>query len=91
MSGLMLLSEAQMLRIEPDFPLSHGVPLGDDRSAKREKKKRRVRRGPPEQTLPAVRRAVINAFTIPTARIRCPHCQQHFQCEDSILPKWGCG
>jgi SRSO17 transposase len=55
-------------------------------TAKREKKKRRVRRGPPEPTLPAVRRAVINAFAIPTARIRCPHCQQHFQRENSTLP-----
>jgi len=31
MSDLMLLSEAQMRRIEPYFPLSHGVPRVDDR------------------------------------------------------------
>ena len=30
-SDLMLLSEAQMRRIEPFFPLSHGVPRVDDR------------------------------------------------------------
>ena len=31
MSELLLLSEAQMRRIEPYFPLSHGVPRVDDR------------------------------------------------------------
>ena len=31
MSDLMWLSEAQMRRIEPYFPLSHGVPRVDDR------------------------------------------------------------
>jgi putative transposase len=31
MSDLMLLSDAQMRRIEPFFPLSHGVPRVDDR------------------------------------------------------------
>jgi transposase len=31
MSDLMLLSEAQMRRIAPYFPLSHGVPRVDDR------------------------------------------------------------
>lgn len=31
MSDLMLLSDAQMRRIEPFFPLSHGVPHVDDR------------------------------------------------------------
>lgn len=31
MSDLMLLSDAQMRRIEPYFPLSHGVPRVDDR------------------------------------------------------------
>jgi len=31
MGDLMLLSEAQMRRIEPYFPLSHGVPRVDDR------------------------------------------------------------
>ncbi len=31
MSDLLLLSEAQMRRIEPHFPLSHGVPRVDDR------------------------------------------------------------
>ena len=31
MSDLILLSEAQMRRIEPYFPLSHGVPQVDDR------------------------------------------------------------
>ena len=31
MSDLMLLSEAQMRRIEPFFPLPHGVPRVDDR------------------------------------------------------------
>ena len=31
MSDLWLLSEAQMRRIEPDFPLSHGMPRVDDR------------------------------------------------------------
>ena len=31
MSDLVLLSEAQMRRIEPYFPLSHGVPRVDDR------------------------------------------------------------
>ncbi len=31
MSDLFLLSEAQMRRIEPYFPLSHGVPRVDDR------------------------------------------------------------
>ena len=30
MNDLMLLSEAQMRRIEPYFPLSHGVPRVDD-------------------------------------------------------------
>jgi hypothetical protein len=31
MSDLIWLSEAQMRRIEPYFPLSHGVPGVDDR------------------------------------------------------------
>jgi putative transposase len=31
MKDLFLLSEAQMRRIEPHFPLSHGVPRVDDR------------------------------------------------------------
>ena len=31
MSDLFWLSEAQMRRIEPHFPLSHGVPRVDDR------------------------------------------------------------
>jgi transposase len=31
MYGLWLLSEAQMRRIEPYFPLSHGIPRVDDR------------------------------------------------------------
>lgn len=31
MSDLMLLSETQMRRIEPYFPLSHGIPRVDDR------------------------------------------------------------
>ena len=31
MSDLPMLSELQMLRIEPYFPLSHGVPRVDDR------------------------------------------------------------
>jgi putative transposase len=31
MEDLLLLSEAQMRRIEPYFPLSHGVPRVDDR------------------------------------------------------------
>ena len=31
MSDLFWLSEAQMRRIEPHFPLSHGVPQVDDR------------------------------------------------------------
>lgn len=31
MSKLVLLSEAQMRRIEPYFPLSHGIPRVDDR------------------------------------------------------------
>lgn len=31
MSELIWLSEAQMLRMEPYFPLSHGVPQVDDR------------------------------------------------------------
>ena len=31
MSDLFLLSEAQMRRIEPFFPLSHGIPRVDDR------------------------------------------------------------
>ena len=31
MSDLWLLSEAQMRRIEPYFPLSHGIPRVDDR------------------------------------------------------------
>ena len=31
MSDLLLLSEAQMRRIEPYFPLWHGVPRVDDR------------------------------------------------------------
>ena len=31
MTDLFLLSEAQMRRIEPFFPLSHGVPRVDDR------------------------------------------------------------
>ena len=31
MSGLFLLSERQMARISPFFPLSHGVPRVDDR------------------------------------------------------------
>jgi transposase len=30
-SELWLLSEAQMRRIEPYFPLSHGIPRVDDR------------------------------------------------------------
>lgn len=31
MSDLIWLSEAQMRKIEPYFPLSHGVPMVDDR------------------------------------------------------------
>jgi len=31
MGDLVLLSEAQMRRIEPYFPLSHGIPRVDDR------------------------------------------------------------
>ncbi|MDG2480896.1 MAG: transposase, partial [Alphaproteobacteria bacterium] len=31
MDALFLLSEAQMRRIEPFFPLSHGIPRVDDR------------------------------------------------------------
>ena len=31
MSGLFLLSKAQMARISPHFPLAHGVPRVDDR------------------------------------------------------------
>ena len=31
MSDLILLSESQMRRIKPYFPLSHGVPRVDDR------------------------------------------------------------
>jgi transposase len=31
MKGVFLLSEGQMRRIEPHFPLSHGVPRVDDR------------------------------------------------------------
>ena len=31
MTGLFLLSETQMARIAPHFPLPHGVPLVDDR------------------------------------------------------------
>ena len=31
MDGLLMLSEAQMRRIEPFFPLSHGIPRVDDR------------------------------------------------------------
>lgn len=31
MSDLWMLSEAQMRRIEPYFPLSHGIPRVDDR------------------------------------------------------------
>ena len=31
MSDLIWLSEAQMRRIEPYFPLSHGLPRVDDR------------------------------------------------------------
>ena len=31
MSDLFLLSEAQLCRIKPHFPLSHGVPRVDDR------------------------------------------------------------
>ena len=31
MNGLFLLSEAQMARIAPHFPLAHGVPRVDDR------------------------------------------------------------
>ena len=31
MSDLLMLSEAQMRRIEPYFPLSHGIPRVDDR------------------------------------------------------------
>lgn len=33
MDDLFMLSEAQMRRIEPYFPLSHGVPRVDDRRA----------------------------------------------------------
>jgi transposase len=31
MTDIFLLSEAQMARISPFFPLSHGVPRVDDR------------------------------------------------------------
>ena len=31
MTDMFLLSEAQMRRIEPFFPLSHGIPRVDDR------------------------------------------------------------
>lgn len=42
--------------------------------AEREKKKRLRQKGPPEPTLPAVRRTVIASLILIEAQIRCPHC-----------------
>lgn len=56
-------------------------------TAKREKKKRRGRKGPPEPTLPAIRRAVISALARQMMTIRCPHCKARIRATESIPPK----
>lgn len=55
--------------------------------AKREKNQRRQQNGPPEPTLPAVRRAVIAALILIEAEIRCPHCNHQTGRHPLNLPK----
>jgi SRSO17 transposase len=55
--------------------------------ARREKRKRRQQNGPPEPTLPTVRRAVITALILIEAEIRCPHCQHQIRRNSFNLPK----
>jgi hypothetical protein len=50
--------------------------------AKREKRKRH---GPPKPTLPAIRRAVLNALLSASAPERCPHCRIRFRGPKYIL------
>lgn len=54
---------------------------------KREKKKKRQQAGPPEPTLPAVRRAIISALMLTETSLRCPHCHRQTQPRLFILPK----
>lgn len=51
------------------------------------KKKRKGRKGPPEPTLPAIRRAVISALARPMTTIRCPHCKAQIRATESIASK----
>jgi SRSO17 transposase len=51
------------------------------------KKKRQVRKGPPEPTLPAIRRAVISALARPMTTIRCPHYKAQIRTTETVLPK----
>jgi len=55
--------------------------------ARREKRKRRRQNGPPEPTLPTVRRDVIAALILIDAEIRCPHCQGQIRHHSFNLPK----
>jgi SRSO17 transposase len=56
-------------------------------TAKRGTTRRHVRKGPPEPTLPAIRRAAISALAIPITGIRCPHCERQIRSEESVLPR----
>jgi hypothetical protein len=42
---------------------------------KQAKREKRIHPGPPQPTLPAVRRAVINALSPKQIYERCPHCR----------------
>jgi SRSO17 transposase len=55
--------------------------------AKREKRKRRQKNGPPEPTLPSVRRAIIAALMLTNAECRCPHCHRQIGRQPFNLPK----
>jgi len=73
---------ALMTMIAYAFPQHHRLQM-----AKREKTKRRSRKGPPEPTLPAIRRLVIIALAMTEISFRCPHCQQQIENQKFNLSK----
>jgi hypothetical protein len=46
---------------------------------KQTKREKRIRNGPPQPTLPAIRRAVIKALSRKQALERCPHCRRRIR------------
>jgi hypothetical protein len=55
---------------------------------KQAKRKKRIDRGPPQPTLPAVRRAVIKMLSRKRIYQRCPHCRMRLRDSiEIILPK----